>query len=284
MGRADTSTRNPRVRWWMAACLGGALALTGCSSGHAGSSTTSSTTTPPVRVASGATGCQAPSAASTTLTISVAGHPRTVIIHVPAGHSGTSKVPLVLNMHGSGSTALEQEGLTGMDGTADADGFIVAYPQGVLPEGSGFDWNVPGVPLVGGKAVPAGAADDVAFLTQLVGKLQARYCIDSARIYATGFSGGARMASQLACDSSTTFAAVAPVSGLRDSDALSIRTAGSGRRLPRRSRSGRSVRRSWPALLDLFGAPGRPGLGTPERLFTDRRHHHRRRPSHPHHL
>jgi len=74
---------------------------------------------------------------------------------------------------------------------------------------------VPGVPLVGGRAVPSGSADDVSFLTQLVGALEARYCIDTSEVYATGFSGGARMASQLACDASTTLAAVAPVSGLR---------------------------------------------------------------------
>ena len=34
-------------------------------------------------------------------------------------------------------------------------------------------------------------------------------------MYATGVSGGGRMASQLACDSSSVFAAVAPVAGLR---------------------------------------------------------------------
>ncbi len=138
-----------------------------------------------------------------------------MIVHVPSGYSGSSRVPLVLNMHGSGSTAVEQEAFTGMDATADSDGFIVAYPQGLIPDGTGFDWNVPGVPLIGGKAVPAGSADDVTFLTSLVGILEQRYCVDSSRVYATGFSGGARTASQLACDASSTFAAVAPVSGLR---------------------------------------------------------------------
>lgn len=152
---------------------------------------------------------------STTLGLDIGGRRRTVIVHLPSGYTGSSKVPLVLNMHGSGSTAAEQEALTGMDSTADADGFIVAYPQALIPEGTGFDWNVPGVPLVGGRSVPAGAADDVAFLTDLVGELEHRYCIDATRVYATGFSGGARTASQLACDASTVFAAVAPVSGLR---------------------------------------------------------------------
>jgi polyhydroxybutyrate depolymerase len=138
-----------------------------------------------------------------------------VIVHVPSGYSGTSHIPLVLNMHGSGSTAVEQELFTGMDATSDSDGFIVAYPQALIPNGTGFDWNVPGEPLVGGASAPSGAPDDVSFLTQLVGMLENRYCIDHSMVYATGFSGGARTASQLVCDSSGTFAAVAPVSGLR---------------------------------------------------------------------
>jgi polyhydroxybutyrate depolymerase len=145
----------------------------------------------------------------------VAGYRRTVIVHVPTSYTGSKPVPLVLNMHGSGSTASEQEQFTGMDGTADADGFIVAYPQALIPNGSGFDWNVPGVPLVGGRSVPPAGADDVAFLTQLASVLEQRYCVDHSRVYATGFSGGARISSQLACDASTTIAAVAPVSGLR---------------------------------------------------------------------
>jgi len=124
-------------------------------------------------------------------------------------------VPLVVNMHGSQSTAAEQEGLTGMDATADADTFIVVYPQGDIPAGTGYEWNVPGQPLFGGAAVPAGSPDDVSFIQQLVTMLEQSYCIDTHRVFATGFSGGARMASQLGCDASTVFAAVAPVSGLR---------------------------------------------------------------------
>lgn len=121
----------------------------------------------------------------------------------------------MLDLHGSGSNAAQQEAFSGMDGTADAHGFVVAYPQALIPDGIGFDWNVPGAPLVGGRTVPRGSADDVSFLTALVPSLERRYCIDPGRVYATGFSGGARMVSQLACDAATEFAAVAPVSGLR---------------------------------------------------------------------
>ena len=102
-----------------------------------------------------------------------------------------------------------------MNTTANQDGFIVAYPQALIPDSLGFDWNIPGVPLIGGRAVPPKSANDVKFLTSLVGILESKYCIDSNEVYATGFSGGARMSSQLACDDSGIFAAVAPVSGLR---------------------------------------------------------------------
>jgi polyhydroxybutyrate depolymerase len=143
------------------------------------------------------------------------GHTREVIVHVPANYSGKSKVPLVLNLHGSESTAQAQEAFSGMDATSDAAGFIVAYPQALIPDAGGYDWNIPGVPLLGGQNPPANAASDVTFLTGLVRSLEARYCVNPSRVYATGMSGGGRMASQLACDASQVFAAVAPVAGLR---------------------------------------------------------------------
>jgi polyhydroxybutyrate depolymerase len=150
---------------------------------------------------------------TTTLTIMAGGEPRIVIVHAPPGAEGPTA--LVVNMHGSGSTAAQQEALTGMDAAADADGFVAAYPQGAITEGTGFAWNVPNEPLLGGGPVPAGAADDETFLAQAITSIALAYPIDPARIYATGFSGGARMASQLGCDEAQTFAAVAPVSGLR---------------------------------------------------------------------
>jgi polyhydroxybutyrate depolymerase len=201
------------------------LLLAACSSASTSSSTTATTsagttgttvTTTPQVAAAPSPGCgTAASPGTVTLTLTIDGKQRLAIVHVPTGYRATTPVPLVLNMHGSQSTALQQEGLTGMDATSDADTFIVAYPQGDITAGTGFEWNVPDEPLLGGGAVPAGSPDDVSFLTQLVTLLGQKYCIDTRRVFATGFSGGARMASQLACDASGVFAAVAPVSGLR---------------------------------------------------------------------
>jgi polyhydroxybutyrate depolymerase len=183
-------------------------ALTGVAMVGLGASTSASSG------AATATGCSSPGS-SATLSLKVNGFTRTVIVHLPKGSSDTTPLALVLNMHGSGSTAYDQMLFTGMNQTSNLDDFIVAYPQGLITDGTGFDWNVPGVPLIGGRAVPKGSPNDVSFLTKLVGVLENRYCVNKDEVYATGFSGGAREASQLACDDSGIFAAVAPVSGLR---------------------------------------------------------------------
>ncbi len=219
-----------RIRGWVLALMVPLMAAA-CSgtSGHASSSTsstrtvagtpTSSTTPVGPGLVTASSGCgKTASPGTVTLTPTIDGRFRLAIVHVPSAYSPTTPVPLVVNMHGSQSTALEQEGLTGMNATADADSFIVAYPQGGIPAVSGFEWNVPGQPLIGGAAVPADAPDDVSFIEQLVTLLEQNYCVNPQRVYATGFSGGARMASQLGCDASEVFAAVAPVSGLRIPD------------------------------------------------------------------
>jgi polyhydroxybutyrate depolymerase len=168
------------------------------------------------RVIVTATGCGLKVAAGTvTLTPAIGGQTRTVVVHIPRAYTGHTRLALVLNLHGSASTARQQEVFSGMDRSADAHHFIVAYPQAAIPDGSGYDWNIPNVPLTGGRPVPSGAADDVSFLKRLVIVLERRYCIDSRQVFATGMSGGRRMASQLGCDASNEIAAIAPVAGLR---------------------------------------------------------------------
>ncbi len=120
---------------------------------------------------------------------------RTVLLHLPSGYTDREKTPLILNLHGSESTAAAQMAFTGMNATSDADGFIVAYPQAAITDGTGYDWNVPGQPLLGGGSVPANAPNDVDFLQRAITTLEAGLCVDTTRIYVTGFSGGARMTS-----------------------------------------------------------------------------------------
>jgi polyhydroxybutyrate depolymerase len=151
------------------------------------------------------------------LVLSVDGVSRRLVVHRPPG--GAQPLPLVLDLHGSGGTADSHAEYDGMDAVADAHGFLLVYPEGAIPLDDGYAWNVPGKPLAGGGAVPAGAQDDARFLAQAIERLRELYPVDPKRIYATGFSGGARMASELGCALPDVLAAVAPVAGVRFPDA-----------------------------------------------------------------
>jgi len=91
----------------------------------------------------------------------------------------TEKVPLLLNFHGSGMTALEQMFYTNTNELAENAGFIVVYPQGI-----NNDWNV------GFEQDYDTGTKDVAFIKVLIEKLLKNYPIDQHNIYATGLSRG----------------------------------------------------------------------------------------------
>ncbi len=126
---------------------------------------------------------------------------RSYRLFVPPGYDGRAPLPLVLNLHPSGGTSAGQARTSGFEDLAAREGFVVANPQG-----EGGRWNVP---------VQDSRADDVAYIGDVIDDVAARVCIDPARVYSTGFSGGARMSSLLACKLSARIAAIAPVAGLR---------------------------------------------------------------------
>jgi polyhydroxybutyrate depolymerase len=160
----------------------------------------------PAAAKSGSSGCGLPFATgqTTTLTMSSEGRQRTAIVYVPTGYDGHKPLPLVLDLHGSGSNAAEQMVRSELSDSAELNTFIT-----VAPQGEGGRWNVPGVTT--GTNLP----DDEQFLSDLIDHLQATLCLDERRIYGAGYSGGGRMISQYACDHPERVAAIAPVAGLR---------------------------------------------------------------------
>ncbi len=140
---------------------------------------------------------------------------RPMLVHLPRGFDPATPAPLVIVLHGSGGTGdaiLRQSGLAE---TADRHGFIAAAPDAGIPVDPGFVWNIPGVPTITGQIPGRGDADDVVYLKAAVDALAAQGCVDPARVYVTGLSGGGRMASWLGCVAADRFAAIAPVVGLR---------------------------------------------------------------------
>jgi polyhydroxybutyrate depolymerase len=151
-----------------------------------------------------------------TVALTDQGQSRPFILYVPAGYDGRRRVPLVVNLHGSGGNGSQQMDYSRLAAVADARGFAVAAPSGAVKlSETGFAWNVPGVPLVSGQPVPAGTPSDKRYLLAVIRTVGKTICNDPRRVYVTGYSGGARMTSQMACDFPTRIAAIAPVAGLR---------------------------------------------------------------------
>jgi polyhydroxybutyrate depolymerase len=131
------------------------------------------------------------------------GRERAYRLFVPAGYDGRTSLPLVLDLHGSGGNSGGQAANSRFEALAAREGFLVATLQAGT---EGNRWTVP---------VTADRPDDVLYVADVIDHVAARVCTDQTRVYATGFSGGARMSSLLACKLNSRIAAIAPMSGLR---------------------------------------------------------------------
>jgi polyhydroxybutyrate depolymerase len=131
------------------------------------------------------------------------GRERSYRMFVPPGYDGRTPLPLVLDLHGSGGTAANQAATSRFEGLAEREGVLVATLQAGTEDRR---WNVP---------VTDSRPDDVRYVADVIDHVAARACADRARVYATGFSGGARMSSLLACRLGDRIAAIAPMAGLR---------------------------------------------------------------------
>ncbi|MFI5931919.1 alpha/beta hydrolase family esterase [Actinoplanes sp. NPDC051494] len=151
-----------------------------------------------------------PATGERTLPVSFAGDQYAVTVYIPAGAQPTLPLPAIVNLHGSQSTGSAQLRYSDMKKAADINSFLVLAPSAAIPAASGFAWNVPGV-----GTPPPGARDDIAFLDRVITTATTSLCLDPARIYGAGYSGGGRMMSAYACRRANRVAAIAAVAGLR---------------------------------------------------------------------
>ena len=126
---------------------------------------------------------------------------RTYRLLVPASYDGHTRLPLVLDLHGSGGSSAGQARSSGFEAVAAREGFAVA-----TLEAEGAIWNVP---------VRDDRPDDVAYVADVIDHVAVGVCVDLTSIYVTGFSGGGRMTSLVGCKLGARIAGMAPVSGLR---------------------------------------------------------------------
>lgn len=130
----------------------------------------------------------------------VDGDTRRYLLHVPRSYVPGERLPLVLVLHGGGSSGADMQKLSGMNLVSADERFFVAYP-----DARDNHWNDGRVPAQAAGSEP----DDVRFITALISRISQEYAVDSERISLLGFSNGGMLAFRLACERSELFSAIA---------------------------------------------------------------------------
>lgn len=143
-------------------------------------------------------------------TIKVGDVERQYILDVPETLEPGKPAALLFDFHGVGHSGAGVWDVSGFRQLAPRERFITVYPTG-LPASftrgdrtfSGPGWEIRGF----------APNRDVDFTLAMLDRVEKTYCVDEARVYATGFSNGGFFSHVLACTHPERFAAVAPVSG-----------------------------------------------------------------------
>lgn len=140
---------------------------------------------------------------SKSVNIEVNGKTLSYWLYVPKGCKANA--PLVVSLHGAGGHSTDKSPMS--TSVADAEKFIVVYPQGSDIYFPVFGGKVPGWDATGEEN------DDVEFLKAIIDDVDDAYAIDRRRVYCCGFSNGGMMAYALTNTCSDIFAAFASISG-----------------------------------------------------------------------
>jgi polyhydroxybutyrate depolymerase len=128
---------------------------------------------------------------------------------VPDSYDGGSDVPFVVLLHGYTATGLEQDVYFHMTDLAQAKGFLLATPDGLIDDTGQHYWNATDACCGSTNMKP----DDVGYLTAIMDDVRLRYRVDPKRVYFVGHSNGGFMSHRMACDRADRIAAIVSLAG-----------------------------------------------------------------------
>lgn len=126
---------------------------------------------------------------------------REYLLHVPQDLPDNS--PLVFVLHGYRADARDYVEL-GMNRLADANGFVVCYPQGADDLEGIPHWNA---------RLKISKTDDIGFLSALASELQTQHSLNESKTFVCGISNGGFMSYTLVAENPDVFKAAASVIG-----------------------------------------------------------------------
>ena len=132
-----------------------------------------------------------------------------ILVQVPPSYDPEVPAPVVVLLHGYGSSGATKEAEYQITPLADELGFLYLYPDGTTDFlGSRF-WNATDACCnFFGSGV-----DDVAYLTALLDEIDSVLSVDPRRVFFVGHSNGGFMAYRMACERSSRIAAIASLAG-----------------------------------------------------------------------
>lgn len=159
-------------------------------------------------------GCGKPPArtgASTSFNVTSSGTSRDFLVRVPSSYDKDRRYPVVLAFSGNTETAWQLELDTRLSDPKWSSDKLLVYPEGINASWAGASYS------------KATITQDLQFVSDLLANLGSTFCIDSNKIYATGFSNGGGFVDILACSGDTVgsqFAAFVAASGAYYQEAL----------------------------------------------------------------
>ena len=196
----------------LAIVVGLVVVVAACSGSGSGSPTPTATTVPTSSPASPSASAAPPS--STATADFTVGGDRPVLVRVPIDFDRTEPTPLLIVLHGFGSSATELQSYFPLGSQATDRGFLVAAPDGTRDrEGRQF-WNATDACCDFGDT----GVDDAGYLRSLIEEIGSTVALDPRRIYVGGHSNGGFMSYRMACEHADLVAAIVSVAGAAVAD------------------------------------------------------------------
>jgi poly(3-hydroxybutyrate) depolymerase len=113
---------------------------------------------------------------------------RTFRLQVPSHYDPAKPYPLIFVFHGAGGTSAQSYawGLQNVSGASDSGIFV--FPDGIGFQKFGVGWD------------DTSTGYDLPFFDNMVNDVETRFCVDTTRLFAAGFSWGGDFVTTLVCD------------------------------------------------------------------------------------